>query len=152
MKKVDLISSIVLLALSMAALLESSKLPFGSIKTPKMGFLPLILAIALTIFSLILLGQAIKEKRVKGLSLSNVESRSWKRIGLTVGALFAYPFFFEHLGYKISTFLLIAFLLKSIEPQKWWLTIVVALLSSLLSYLIFGVLLNIPFPTGKLGV
>ena len=73
-------------------------------------------------------------------------------MGLALGALFAFAFLFEHLGYIITTFLLIAFLLRAIEPQKWWVVILVAFLCSLVSFLVFGLLLNIQLPPGILGI
>ena len=69
---------------------------------------------------------------------------------MAVGALVAFGFLFESLGYLISVFLLIGFLLRVIEPMRWWLMITIALLSSVLSYLLFGVLLSTPLPAGLL--
>jgi putative tricarboxylic transport membrane protein len=147
----QLISSIVLLVIVFATFLETSKLPIGVPGKPQTGFYPLILAVLLTILSLLLLWQAIKEKKGER---STAEAR-WgglKRIGLALGALFAFAFLFEHLGYVITTFLLIAFLLRAIEPQKWWVVILVAFLCSLISFLVFGLLLNTQLPLGILGI
>lgn len=151
MKKVNLISSIVLMGLAIATLLEASKLPFGTLRTPKAGFFPFVLAIFLAVFSLILLGQTIKEKNEGG-NLFGLSSGNWKKIGLAAGSLFAFAFVVEYLGYILSTFLLIAFLLRAIEPQKWWVVIALALLSSLVTYVVFSLLLSTPLPEGVLGI
>lgn len=151
MKKANIITSIIFLALSATALIEASRLPIGSIRAPQMGFFPLILAIALTISSLFLIGQNLAEKKDEGKNPFILRSGSWKRIVLTVGALFAFVLFVGILGYRASTFLFIAFLLRVIEPQKWWLVITVALLSSELTHLVFVVFLMIPLPTGIFG-
>jgi len=75
----------------------------------------------------------------------------WKRIGLAIGALVAFGLLFETLGYILSTFLFIAFLLRAVERQKWWLVVVVAFCTSLVIYLLFGLLLNTPLPAGILS-
>jgi len=143
-------SSIVLLGIAIAIFVETRKLPIGSFRAPQMGFFPFILGIMLTIFSLLLLWQTIKEKG-RGRSHTSVRSGNWKGIGLTLGALFAYAFLLECLGYILSTFLLIVFLLRVIGAQKWWVVISGALLSSLASFLIFDLLLDVPLPAGILG-
>lgn len=150
MKKGDLISSIVLLALAAVALMYAIKLPFGTLKSPHVGFFPLIVAILLGILSLCLLWQAIKEK--EGISFFWSSSEGWKRISLTFGALFATAISFERLGYVISTLLLMAFLLRVIGRQKWSVVIMTAFLSALGFYLVFGILLKSPLPTGILSV
>lgn len=151
MRQRNFISSIVLLAIAFATFLKISRIPIGTPGRPQVGFYPFILAILLTILSVLLLWQAIKEKNGKK-STAEVRSGGLKRIGLAVGALFAFAFLLDLLGYIISTFLLIAFLLRAIEPQKWWLVIVVAFLCSLVSFLVFGLLLDAQLPPGILGI
>ena len=147
MKTADTISGIVLLALSVAALLEITNLPIGSLTSPQAGFFPLLLAVFLGILSVVLLGQAIKEKdKGKGSFWGSRGGR--KRIGLTLGGLFAVAIFFERLGYLISAFLLIFYLLVVIGNQKWWVAVITAFLSALVSYLLFGLLLKGSLPAG----
>lgn len=143
--------SIVLMVLAAVAIWEATQLPFGSLRTPQPGFWPLILAIILAFFSLLHFGKTVKEKVEKGNPFWT-RPGAWKGIGLVAGSLIAFGFLFEPLGYLISVFLLIAFLLRVIEPMKWWLVITIALLSSVLSYLMFGVLLSTPLPAGLLSI
>jgi len=151
MRRSGVISALALLALALAALLEAGKLPFGAFNSPQPGFFPLILAIFLGFFSIVLLAQEIAQTDgetgalVGGVAL-------WKRISLAIGALVAFGVLFETLGYLLSTFLFIAFLLRAVERQKWWLVVVVAFCTSLVTYLLFGLLLNTPLPAGILGV
>jgi len=151
MGRSGVISAVTLLVLALAALLEASKLPFGTLSSPRPGFFPLILAIFLALFSLILLAQEIRETEEEGSALLGGVA-SWKRIGLAIGALVAFGLLFETLGYLLSTFLFIAFLLQAVERQKWWLVFVVAFLTSLAIYLLFGLLLDTPLPAGILRV
>jgi putative tricarboxylic transport membrane protein len=151
MRRVGVISAVTLLGLALVALLEASKLPFGRLSSPQAGFFPLILATFLAIFSLLLMAQAISEPKEPSRA-SRRGSAIWKRIVLAVGALFVFGVLFESLGYVMSTFLFIAFLLRAVEQQKWSLVVVVAFFTSLATYLVFGLLLNTPLPGGFLGL
>ena len=110
-----------------------------------------MLAIVLAILSLTLLVQAIKEKD-KSKSPLLAESTNWKKISMTLGALLAYAFLLEPVGYLVSSFSLIVFLLLAVEAQKWWLAMAVAILCSVCSYLMFDLLLDVPLPVGILGI
>jgi putative tricarboxylic transport membrane protein len=151
MRKSGVISSMTLLALALGIVLEASKLPFGKLSSPQPGFFPLILAIFLAIFSLLLLVQEIREK-AQGVSAFLRGSAPWKRIGLATGALVTFALLFETLGYLPSTFLFMAFLLRAVERQRWSLVFVVAFSTSLVSYLLFGLLLSTPLPAGILRI
>jgi putative tricarboxylic transport membrane protein len=149
MRRANLISAVTLLGLALAALLEVSKLPFGRLNAPQAGFFPLILALLLAVFSLVLLAQSIGGPKEK--SEASQGAATWKKIVLALAPLVVFGVLFESLGYVISTFLFIAFLLRAVERQKWSLVVVVAFLTSLTTYLVFGLLLNTPLPGGILG-
>ena len=145
MKKRDLILSVILLALAIATLVETEKLPVGTLSSPQVGFFPLLIAILLGILSLVLLGQAIKRKDAEKI-LPLAGSGGWKLFGLTVGVLFLFALFFERLGYLISTFLLIVFLARMSGKKQWRVVFIYGAFATLATYLIFGVLLKAPLP------
>ncbi len=151
MRRTDYISAVTLLALALAALLEASKLQFGRVSAPQAGFFPLVLAVFLAIFSLIFLAQAMGLPKEKP-GASRGRSATWNKIVLAIAALVVFGVLFESLGYIISTFLFIVFLLRAVERQKWSLVVVVAFFTSLATYLVFGLLLNTPLPGGILGL
>jgi len=72
----------------------------------------------------------------------------WGRLLLIVIALIAFAVLLPLLGYLVTTFLVMLFLYKAIEPQKWWVALSGALLSSILTYLLFAVALKTFFPEG----
>jgi hypothetical protein len=150
MKKRNLVSGIILLAFSIGTLLESRELEIGTLSSAQTGFFPFFLSILLAILSIILLGQAMKGQN-EGTIPVWVSKGGWRRLGLTLGVLFFFTAFFERLGYLISTFLLIFILVKAIGNRKWWVAFLFAFLSTLGSYLIFGILLKTPLPPGITG-
>ena len=151
MKRSNIIIAIILLGLSGYLLIESMRLGFGGLRTPQAGFFPTILSAVLAVLSLVLLGQSTKEKGETA-SPFRLGSQSWRRIALVVGVLLAFGFSVDFLGYTISSFLLVAVLLRAIEPMRWSLIIIIALSTSAISYGIFGWLLQTPLPTGIFGI
>lgn len=151
MRKRNLISSIVLLVMGLAMMAESMRLPFGSLRAPEVGFLPLILAILLIALSLIFLVQSIRRQKNEKEVPLEMRFGNWVRIGLALFALVASTLFFESLGYIINSFFLVAFLLCTVEPQKWWIAVGIALLSSFGSYILFVSLLGTTLPKGIFG-
>jgi len=143
----NVIASILLIALSIGIVIETVKMPIGNLKSPQAGFFPLILGIVLGIFALILLIQTIKNKIREGLA-------PWAKTGgmrplcLTLVALVIFGFVFEGLGYIVSTFVLLTFLARYISRFKWQVVIVFAVLCTLVSYVLFGILLKSQLPLG----
>ncbi len=153
MKRRNLISAIALVALTVMSFLETSNLPIGDLSAPQPGFFPLILSILLGIFSLAFLIQSIFTRVNDGLKVPFWESSDGKKgLILTLVAVFVFAFLFERLGYLICVFLLIAFLLKTIGNRPWWMVITISLLSTLVCYLLFTVMLKAQLPTGILGI
>ncbi len=151
MDKKNFYTALILLVFGLFSLTEASKLPFGSLSVPKSGFFSFLLAILLVFLSLCLLGQSLKKNRIRT-DKDETTVMSWKKLSLVTGALIAYGLSFEYLGYVLCSFLFIVFLLRVIEPQKWWLVMVISCLVSMGSYLVFGFLLKATLPGGILGI
>ncbi len=151
MRARNLITSILLIALSIGILMETAKLPIGKLKSPQAGFFPLILGILLGILAIILLIQTIK---------GGIKEKfgPWAKAGgleplcLTLLALFIFGIVFEKLGYLASTLILIMFLARFISRFKWPIVIIFGFLCTLVSYILFGILLNSQLPMGILNV
>jgi putative tricarboxylic transport membrane protein len=79
------------------------------------------------------------------------KGRDWPKGVKVMAALFAYALVFRPAGFLISTFFLLLFLLKGLEPQRWSVTIVIAVVTIALCYLVFVILLESQFPAGILG-
>ena len=147
MRKSVTITAVLFLVLALGAFIEARKLPFGRVSAPQPGFFPLILSVLLAIISLPVLVEALRGQKEDAVVS---ERLSWKGIGLALGALFAYAFLFESLGYLVTTFLFVAFLMRAVDREKWGLAITVAFSASLVSYILFGLLLHTPLPAGFL--
>ncbi|MBI2361487.1 MAG: tripartite tricarboxylate transporter TctB family protein [Deltaproteobacteria bacterium] len=149
MKKSSTVTTIVFLAFALGAVIEASKLPFGRMSAPQPGFFPIVLSALLAIISVLVLVEVVKGREEASVAR---EQMSWKRIGLALGALFAYAFLFEVLGYLVTTFLFVTFLLRVVDRKGWGMAIAVAFSASFVSYVLFGLLLHTPLPAGLLPI
>ncbi len=148
--KVDLIKGIVLLIFSFVVCYEACRLPLGSFKKPGPGFFPLLLGI--TLFGLSTLFIILN-----GFKRFNKEVLLWpsgagQRVFVTLSALIAYGAVFSVLGYLVSTFLLIFYLLSMTYARKWVMVGIASLLITIAFYIVFQVFLKIQFPSGILGI
>ncbi len=76
---------------------------------------------------------------------------SWKRVAATFAALIVYNLLLTPLGFMLTTFLFIGFLVRFIFPQTWTRTLVAAGLSALAARLLFINFLETQLPRGFLG-
>jgi putative tricarboxylic transport membrane protein len=150
MGRSDLIAGTTLFALAIVAIGYGSRMTFGSLSSPQASFFPLLSAIIVAVLSLILFVQEIKRRHEK--QTLSLPKPFWggRPLFLTIGALFAFTFLFEFLGYLISSFLLMTFVGGAIGSKKWWVILLFAFLTSTISYLIIGVLFQAPLPSGLL--
>jgi hypothetical protein len=142
----DTIVAVVALALGAGALYESSKLPLGTVQSPGPGFFPWWTSALIVLLALFLLGQALRSPPDAAAEPSR---RIAKVLGLVL-ALSAYVFLLDPLGYPACTFLLVLFMLRGIDSQRWPLAFGMAAITSAGSYILFAVWLSVPLPRGPL--
>ncbi|HZA56311.1 MAG TPA: tripartite tricarboxylate transporter TctB family protein [Candidatus Udaeobacter sp.] len=136
----------VILAFGAAALFESSKLPFGTVRSPGQGFLPWWTSVMLLLLALILLVQALT-------SHASTARKGRGRIAKVAALLIVlgvYIFLLDPLGYPLCTFLLVLFMLRVTDPQRWPVALSLATITAVGSYVIFAVWLSVPLPRGPL--
>jgi putative tricarboxylic transport membrane protein len=63
-------------------------------------------------------------------------------------SLFVYAAAISWLGFVVSTFLFVLFLLRTVQAEKWWRSLLKALLITAGNYLVFVVWLGIHLPGG----
>jgi putative tricarboxylic transport membrane protein len=128
----------------------SLKLGLGNLHKPGPGFIPFWSGVILGILTIMMLIQSILFDKA-GRAEEKKEKTQWRAVFLSLGALFVSILIIEHLGFIISTLLLVGFLLKCIEKKRWFVTILASLLMTVASYYIFKVLLQAELPKGIFG-
>ncbi len=124
-------------------------LGIGPPSRPLPGFMPLLIGLFLggiALFSLLgsLWGKEAPLAESGGTLLS---FHQIKKPLLIFGALIGYGLILDRLGFLASTSLLMLFLFKGIEPQRWGVAVLWTILTAGFSYLIFVVWLGCQFPT-----
>jgi putative tricarboxylic transport membrane protein len=125
---------------------ESAKLPFGTVRNPGPGFFPWWTSVMLELLALILLFRALT---LRSPTSEKSSGRLAKVIALLI-ALCAYTFLLDPLGYLLSTFLLVLFMLRAMDAQRWAIALGMAAITSVGSYVVFAIWLSIPLPRGPL--
>jgi putative tricarboxylic transport membrane protein len=151
MKQRDLVSSIVWMVLGGLFVVGSLQQGLMRKEVPGPGFLPFLSGIALIVVSLFVLIPAILKGKEDQRSALFPDRHSFRKLLFALTALFGYGIALEYVGYLLTTFLFMFSIGRLVEPRGWWTTTVVALLTAVLSYLLFIVLLEVQLPKGPLG-
>ena len=152
MKKKDLIGGLFWLGIGLLLSIWSMSYPVGTLTQPGPGFLALALGILLTLLSLIVLVRAIASSFALREAPLSSQFGGWKKVAFTVLVLILGACFFERIGYLLTFFLLVIFLMKGAGSQSWKKILLVAFCSALGIYLVFVLLLEQPLPQGILGI
>ena len=123
---------------------------------PGPGFLPFICGIALIGISLMVLIVALgkdknKNREEAGLEKFFPERESGRRVAFALTAPILYAIVLPYLGFLLTTFVFMLFMLRLMEPQKWYKVFLVSFFTALLAYLLFGAL-EVQLPRGILGI
>jgi putative tricarboxylic transport membrane protein len=151
MKNRDLVSSIVWMAfggLFVVGALEQGLIRKG---IPGPGFVPFLTGLALIAVSLFVLIPTLRRGNDNQGSAFFPERGSFKKIMFALAALFGYGMALSYLGYLLTTFLFMFSMGRLMESKGWFATTLLALLTAVLSYLLFVVLLEVQLPQGPLG-
>jgi putative tricarboxylic transport membrane protein len=152
MKKADMITGVVLLALSGFVIQETWRMPASATFGPSAGFLPFWLGILLAMFAAILFVSAWRRPATEKDNNSIFPGKeALLAITLVLVGLAVYILLIEVLGYLADTFLFIVFLMKAVEREKWPLTLMVAVGTTAVLFLTFQFLLQITLPSNMFG-
>lgn len=153
MKNSDVYSSIFWFILCVLICLHSLTVGLGTIRSPGPGFLFFWCAVTTGIFSIAVFVLAVMptKRNRAGSEENKFGNVSWTKMLYILSPLILYGIVLESLGYLLSTFLLMAFLLYSIEVKQWYLVALVACASSFLSYALFALWLDVRLPKGVFG-
>ena len=117
------------------------QLTFGTLQSPRSGFLPTLAGVTAVLVALVLLFNQWQSK--KPTKKSNVD---WtKFIFIFIGLLF-YITIFNVIGYFAATFIFLFYFFKISDTAGWILPFIMATGSSTVFYLLFKYYLAVPLP------
>lgn len=144
------IAAIFFLSVGIFFSIYARSVEIGNWQEPGPGFLPFWAGIIMTTMAGALLIGSWKRKGPARPSFFP-QSDSWKRVFLTFLSLIAYNLVLMPLGFALTTFLFVGFLVRYIFPQSWARTLIVAALSAVAARLLFINFLETQLPKGFLG-
>jgi putative tricarboxylic transport membrane protein len=150
MSKADRISGIFWLLFSVFISIGSYRLGLGSLHQPGPGFLFFWTAAAMGILSIAVIVRAWAGRKAEEPGGPIFGRENVLKIILVLLALFLYAFFMETLGFIPITLLLFIFLLGMIEKKRWSFAVLVSVVVTGVSYLVFEIWLKSQLPKGLL--
>ncbi len=153
MTKYDRLSSLFWLLIGFYVCVHSYSLGVGKPSSPGQGFIFFLAGAALSVLSILQLLGTFFEKSEQPVATETVwAGLRWQKILLVLLGTAAYLCFFNSLGFFLSTLLFMILLFRIVEPTRWWVVILTALITVSVSYAVFARLLKIPFPRGFIGI
>ncbi len=144
------IGSIFFIAIGLFFVFYGRTLDIGSWNEPGPGFLPFWAGVTLAVMALFLLVGSLKRKDWPVMPPFFPLADSWKRVLMAFASLVAYLFLLPHLGFTLTTFFFVAFLVRTIFPQSWLRTLIVAAATAIIARLLFINFLETQLPLGFL--
>ena len=154
MKNRDTIMAIFWILLGMTIAAWSATFPFGNLEDPGPAYFPAALGLIITVIGILLLIRGKKAQKPN--ALRPVEPRvshgpAVRRVVLYLAAMTLSAVLFEVLGFVLTMFLMILFMMRTIAPQGWRTALFYSLISALGSLFVFRILLKTQLPGGFLG-
>jgi len=143
--RIDRIVGMGALAGGVTLAIFSWQLDLGNFRMPGPGAWPFLLAIAIALLGgwLVFRPQPSTKVALKG-------APRWGGLAMALGTLFGYVLILEWLGYIVTTVLLLFVQLHWVENQRWTKSLFISLLGAAISFLLFGLWLKVPLPSGIL--
>jgi putative tricarboxylic transport membrane protein len=141
-------SALFWVAVGIMACYGATRLGLGSVAEPGAGFIFFWSGLILVILSFIVLADSVRSSED---TVQEMREMKWTKIALVLLSLLLYAFFLERLGFVLTTFVLLSFLLGWIERTSWVRSLEVASAAALASYAIFELWLKIRLPKGIFG-
>lgn len=152
MKKMNLIFAGICAAIGALLIVLASGYPtaadYGT-GVPGPGLWPIVISAFMLAMAALLVIKSLKMPAEK-----NVDVPMWnegtKRVYLTIAILFAYVAVLEFLGFIIATTIMEAVFIQWFAKKKPWITAIIAVAVTLVIYVVFQYVLNVP--VGSFGL
>ena len=146
MQRVYQVTALSFIALSAFVVWEARNLDYYTKLGPGGGFFPLWLGVVMGGLSFAWLVQVSRQERIPQEAPFFPERLGIMRILLTVAALVVMAGFMNLLGFQLTMFLFLVFLLRVLGGQALWVTLISALLGSVGIYHLFARYLDVSLP------
>jgi hypothetical protein len=147
MLTVDRVAGAALAVFAATVLWESRRLPLGSVSNPGPAYMPVVLAALLLVG-----GTIIAVLGADSAPARSIRWREWRHTVAIFGACAFAALALERLGYRLTIFIVLVFLLGVIERKRAVPTLVLAVAFAGGSLFLFDTLLRVQLPRGPFGL
>jgi putative tricarboxylic transport membrane protein len=141
------VSGMALALFALGVIWESRKLPLGTFRHPGPAYMPVLLALLLLVFGILIAATGGRSERLRSVTWTE-----WPH-AVAILAICAFSALaLERLGYRLTVLLVLFFLVKVIEKKGWVTAAVFAAALSFGSFYLFYTLLRVPLPIGPWGI
>lgn len=138
MRRRDLATALFLFGFGLLAALEARTLSLGTPARPGPGFFPFYLGVLLCLIALVLILRAVWGANGGRMGEAPPSERPrWGKVLFTLAALLAYALVLETLGFLLTTTLLMLFLFRTVERQRWAVALGGSIATALCAYALF---------------
>lgn len=149
MEKSDRHTSLICAVFGLYIAIEGYRLGMGTFRLPGVGFMIFWAGLILLVLSIILFSGTFFSKTEEKKKLW--EGTQWPNGIKLTAAVLVCALILRWMGFFLSIFFFLLFLLKTIEPQRWQIALLISVISVALCYLVFVVFLDLSFPEGILA-
>jgi hypothetical protein len=143
----DRVAGLALALIALFVLVESRRLPLGTLQNPGPAYMPVLLALILGVA-----GVLIAAFGGRALALSDVGWSEWRHaVAILVVCAFS-ALALERLGYRLTVACALAFLVGVVERKGVVLALVFAVALAAGSFYLFDTLLRVQLPRGPFGL
>lgn len=148
MKNSERIPSIIFFLLSLFVCQQSIGYGIGTLRQPGPGFLAFSAGTGMGVFALWLLVQSLLSKEQQDKGAGDEKYLKNDKFILISLSLFGYAIAVVWFGFLFSTFIFIIFILRIVESEKWWRTLLTAAFVTIGNYMLFVGWLDLSLPEG----
>lgn len=148
MRSYDVVSSSFWLLVGVGFITGGFRYGFGTWHEPGPGLLPVVFGTVLGVLSSVLFIASFTGVKSEKKSFWEMKG-SWRTVLAVSVSLIGYMVLFKQLGFILTTFLFLFFLLRFVGKKGWMISIALALVISVVCYGFFSYLLGTPLPKGQ---
>jgi hypothetical protein len=149
---VERLLALLVVAASGGYLLSALGLPAGSTARPGPGFFPLAIGAFGALVALVWTATAFRRApaaRAAERASDRTPAEATGRVAATAAALIAFCLLLPWIGYPVAALLFVALVLRCLGAG-WRMAVLTGVVSAVVSFYVFGVLLGVPLPRGLL--
>jgi hypothetical protein len=143
---IDRVGGGALAAIAVAWLWEARKLPMGTLQNPGPAYTPIVLALLLLGFAVLVIALGGRTEPIAGVGWAE-----WRHAVAILAVLAFMAFALERLGYRLTVMAALVVLLLGLERRHVLLAAVFAVTFALASFHLFAIVLRVPLPRSPWG-